>query len=57
MAKENAKALGIGSAPLLAWLLMAAGNGWRQYYQVLAVPGILLGVYFLYPFLLLFPII
>jgi len=40
--------LGIGSAPLLAWLLVTSGFSWRDYYWTLAVPGGLLGgVFFL----------
>jgi len=38
---------GIAAGPLAAGLLLAAGVGWRNYYLMLCVPGVLLGVLFL----------
>ncbi|HAY82457.1 MAG TPA: hypothetical protein DCY79_21840 [Planctomycetaceae bacterium] len=38
--------VGIGAAPLIAWLTLKLGGNWRSYYVVLAIPGILLGCYF-----------
>jgi MFS family permease len=40
--------LGIGCAPLIAALVLDRGMTWRQYYAVLAVPGVLLGMAFAY---------
>ena len=40
--------LGIGFAPFAVGSLLAAGLTWRQYYGVLAIPGILLGLLFGY---------
>ncbi len=41
--------IGIGSAPLLAWLIVQTGGmTWRHYYWVLAVPAFLLGLYFVW---------
>lgn len=37
---------GITLAPLLAALVLWLGFGWREYYVWLAVPGLLLGLYF-----------
>ncbi len=37
---------GIGLAPFLAAALLAVGLGWRQFYLVLAVPGLILGTMF-----------
>jgi FSR family fosmidomycin resistance protein-like MFS transporter len=37
---------GIALGPLLAALVLVLGFGWREYYVVLAVPGVLLGLYF-----------
>ena len=36
--------LGIAAGPFLASLVLATGASWRDYYLVLAVPGVLLGV-------------
>ena len=38
---------GIGSAPLIAWLVLDAGGTWREYYWILALPGLLLGAIFM----------
>ncbi|MCA9153779.1 MAG: MFS transporter, partial [Planctomycetales bacterium] len=38
--------LGIGLAPLVAWWLIGHGWTWRQYYWLLAVPGLALGATF-----------
>jgi predicted MFS family arabinose efflux permease len=35
---------GIAAGPFLASLVLAAGASWREYYLVLTVPGVLLGV-------------
>ncbi len=40
--------MGIGCAPLLAALVLDEGMTWRQYYAVLTVPGVLLGLVFVY---------
>ena len=40
--------LGIGSAPMLAWLLVTSGFSWRDYYWALAVPGGTLGLVFFF---------
>lgn len=39
--------LGIGAAPLIAWLALTSGSTWRGYYQILALPGVALGILFL----------
>lgn len=38
--------IGIGAAPLLAWLVVTAGGQWRDYFVSLAIPGIALGLVF-----------
>ncbi len=38
---------GIGMAPLIAFVMFAAGFGWRHYFWALAVPGLALGAVFL----------
>jgi MFS family permease len=37
---------GIGSAPFLAMTAFALGASWRQYYALLAIPGLALGLWF-----------
>ena len=38
--------VGIGGAPLLAGAVLSWGMAWREYYLVLAVPGLVLGILF-----------
>ncbi len=38
--------LGIGAAPILAWVMLSSGFTWRAFYWALAVPGFLLGLAF-----------
>lgn len=40
--------LGIGTASLVAFVMIVAGFGWRQYYWALAIPGLLLGTVFFF---------
>lgn len=38
--------VGIGISPLVAYILIGFGFTWRSFYAVLAIPGLLLGVWF-----------
>ena len=38
--------VGIGGAPLLAGAVLSWGMAWREYYVILAVPGLLFGILF-----------
>lgn len=38
--------VGIGISPLVAFVMMSLGLSWRSFYAVLAVPGLLLGIWF-----------
>lgn len=39
---------GIGLAPLLAGVMLTSGSSWRQYYWLLSIPAVALGVFFLW---------
>lgn len=40
--------VGIGISPLLAWIVMQMGFTWRNYFALLAIPGIALGGVFVF---------